>query len=127
MKQIETEVARIHAASAAQSIPAFSSPLATGDDHKTPMMQIPFARLDEVQEGSPAMLAGICNNDLLISLGGVDISTLNPMSVVPSEVGKYTNKAMEVVVLRDSVIHSLTLTPCSWSGRGLIGCHLTPL
>jgi 26S proteasome non-ATPase regulatory subunit 9 len=128
MKQIEAEVGRLHAASSAESIPALPVPSAS-DDHKEkpPAILIPFARLDEVQEGSPAMLAGICDNDLLISFGGVDISTPSPMSAIPQAVGKYTNKAMEVVVLRDTVTHYLSLTPSSWSGRGLIGCHLTPI
>jgi 26S proteasome non-ATPase regulatory subunit 9 len=128
MKQIETEITRLHAESSAVSIPALPPPSPSSEtENKPPSMLIPFAKLDEVQENSPAMLAGICNNDLLISFGGVDISTLNPMSVIPSEVGKHTNKPMDVVVLRGTVTHSLSLTPCTWSGRGLIGCHLTPL
>ena len=129
MKQIETETLRLHAESSVESIPALPPPSTSSADETKPppALLIPFAKLDEVQEASPAMQAGICNNDLLISFGGVDISTLNPMSVIPSEVSKYTNKPMVVVVLRGTVTHTLSLTPCSWSGRGLIGCHLTPL
>lgn len=129
MKEIEAETLRLHAESSVESIPALPPPnTSDAADTKTPpAIMIPFAKLDEVQESSPAMLAGICNDDLLISFGGVDISTLSPMSVIPSEVGKHTNKPMTVVVLRGTVTHSLSLTPCSWAGRGLIGCHLTPL
>lgn len=129
MKQIEAEVARMHAESTAESIPAIPPSNSDGDDDskKSSTMHIPFAKLDEVQQDSPAMLAGIKNDDLLISFGGVDISTLNPMNVIPSEVGKYTNKPMDIVVCRGSAIHSLILTPTLWSGRGLIGCRLTPL
>lgn len=130
MKQIEAETHRLHAESTAESIPApSSSSTTTTDDKKAPPMLIPFAKLDEVQDSSPAMLAGICNDDLLISFGTVDISTAkgNPMGAIPSEVTKNTNKVMEVVVLRGTTIHSLSLTPCPWTGRGLIGCHLTPL
>ena len=99
----------------------------SADDEKVRSMYIPFAKLDEVQDGSPAMTAGICDDDLLVSFGGVDISTANPLSLLPNEVRKYNEKPMDVVVLRGSVVHKLTLTPHAWSGRGLIGCHFTPL
>jgi 26S proteasome regulatory subunit N4 len=130
MKQIEAEVGRLHGESSAQSIPALPVPSSVSedsDDAKKPALLIPFAKLDEVQEGSPAMLAGVCNNDLLISFGSVDIGTLNSMNVIPSEVAKFKNKPMDIVVLRQTVTHSLVLTPSVWSGRGLIGCHLIPL
>eukprot|EP00603_Paraphysomonas_imperforata_P006441 CAMPEP_0114413472 /NCGR_PEP_ID=MMETSP0103-20121206/874_1 /TAXON_ID=37642 ORGANISM="Paraphysomonas imperforata, Strain PA2" /NCGR_SAMPLE_ID=MMETSP0103 /ASSEMBLY_ACC=CAM_ASM_000201 /LENGTH=192 /DNA_ID=CAMNT_0001581551 /DNA_START=30 /DNA_END=605 /DNA_ORIENTATION=+ len=115
MKKIEAEVTRLHSESSVESIPAIpAANSSTSDDKSSPVMRIPFAKLDEVQDGSPAMQAGICNNDLLISFGDIDISTLNPMSVIPNEVGKYTEKPMSIVVLRDTVVLSLTLTPSTW-------------
>lgn len=37
------------------------------------------------------------------------------------------NKEVEAQVLRRGSSLSLKLTPHSWGGRGLLGCHLRPL
>ena len=49
------------------------------------------------------------------------------MSEIPKVVGGSVNKPINVEVLRGVHVIELTLTPAVWGGRGLLGCHLTPL
>jgi 26S proteasome non-ATPase regulatory subunit 9 len=89
----------------------------------------PMAKLDEVLEGSPASMAGIMNGDLLIQFGAINKSNSsdNFFSAITKLVGESNGKIITVVIQRSNKQITLSLIPKTWSGRGLLGCHLTPL
>lgn len=91
---------------------------------------IAIAVIDEVFEGSPTQLAGIQNGDELIDFGGVSADSDKEgrgfLSMVAKVVSGSVGQPIHVTVRRDSQLIELTLTPQTWSGRGLLGCHLTP-
>eukprot|EP01036_Dinobryon_divergens_P033918 gene33918-43820_t len=91
---------------------------------------IAIAIIDEVFEGSPTQLAGIQNGDELIDFGGVsansDKEDRGYLSMVAKVVSGSVGQPIPVTVRRDSQLIQVTLTPQTWSGRGLLGCHLTP-
>jgi 26S proteasome regulatory subunit N4 len=96
---------------------------------------LPMAKLDEVLEKSPASEAGILENDILLRFGSVSSSTESFLSAVAQTVGKNVNTPINITVQRavkagdatKIVQLELVLTPKSWGGRGLLGCHLSPL
>jgi 26S proteasome non-ATPase regulatory subunit 9 len=51
------------------------------------------------------------------------------MAALAGLVGRSENRELQVVVQRAAEAHptTLTLVPCKWEGRGLLGCHLQPL
>ena len=111
----------------------------------------PMALIDEVLEDSPAQLSGLRVGDKLVCFGPVNtLSSPNPLSLVPEVVRDFhgsrspapappahTTAAapapvpaahIPVVVLRaQGELVRVQLVPRVWSGRGLLGCHLTPL
>ena len=87
-----------------------------------------FASFDEVLEGSPADEAGICEGDELVSFGPVCFETVDALNSIPAFVGLHVNKPIDIQVRRGApgLLLKLSLTPKSWGGRGLLGCHLKP-
>ena len=99
-----------------------------------------FAVIDEVAANSPAEAAGLRVGDQVVTFasitcpGGAQATALalrEIASVLPSLEGR----GVEIVIRRssegenelNSALLSLHLTPRQWGGRGLLGCHLTPL
>lgn len=124
MKQIELTMADLH-----QELP----PVPTVDAaSSTPVVRPvsapkPMAKLDEIFPGSPAATAGIQLNDLLIEFGTVTSNTEGFLKSIVDLVGKNVNQPIPMVVLRNSERVELSITPQPWGGRGLLGCHLTPM
>lgn len=87
----------------------------------------PMAVLDEVLPSSPAEEAGIRNGDLLLRFGDVTSQNGNPLPAIAKVVSASLSQAIEVEVRRGSSQMKLTLVPRTWGGRGLLGCHLSPL
>jgi 26S proteasome regulatory subunit N4 len=90
---------------------------------------VPIAKLDEILEGSPAAEAGIRDGDLLYFFGPVSSAQESPMSQIPVVVRDNVGKPIKLIVQRKEETDrvEITITPKSWSGRGLLGCHLSPL
>lgn len=99
----------------------------------------PFARVNSVAENSPASLAGLRADDLLLRFGTaqIDGSTHEDSDSVMAFVGQTVpqlaaqGSSVLVVVRRsDSLVEpntlELTLTPRPWARRGLLGCHIVP-
>ncbi|KAL4428566.1 hypothetical protein ABPG77_008878 [Micractinium sp. CCAP 211/92] len=80
--------------------------------------------IDELAEGSPAAAAGLQLYDQLCSFGGVTRQTPDTLQAVAALLRE--GQAMEAVVLRHGAPLVLSLTPRTWAGRGLLGCHLRP-
>jgi 26S proteasome non-ATPase regulatory subunit 9 len=108
---------------------------------------VPIARIDEVSPGSPAETDGIKLGDLVLSIGSLHLSsdstsnvssntpaTIDTRSVflqIPEIVKQSIGRPILLQVRRKeghSYVHvRLTLVPKTWSGRGVLGCHFTPL
>ncbi|KAJ7505303.1 hypothetical protein B0H11DRAFT_414905 [Mycena galericulata] len=88
----------------------------------------PFAKVDGVSPGSPAAEAGLQRDDLVVKFGSLaqhsfSSSSLNPLVEV---VMAHENRSIPLKVLRSGQPVFLSLTPKSWGGRGLLGCHIVP-
>lgn len=85
-----------------------------------------IAIIDEIGFGSPSEIAGLQNGDELISFGGIDIDTVDPISKIPPMVRENVEKIIPVVIKRKETLVNISLIPKLWRGNGLLGCHLTP-
>lgn len=95
----------------------------------------PYALIDQVFNGSPAAEAGVKEGDLLLRFGSVDKGNHENLQAVARVVHDSVGRPLRVLVRRKQAgggsggqeAVRLTLVPHSWSGRGLLGCHLAPL
>lgn len=87
----------------------------------------PFALIDQVFQQSPAAEAGVKEGDLLLKFGSVDHGNHDGFRAVVGVVNDSVGRAVRVLVRRKEGAVALMLTPHTWSGRGLLGCHLSPL
>jgi len=87
----------------------------------------PFALIDEVFTGSPAQEAGMHEGDLLLKFGTVDHSNHRNLVAIVDVVSNNIGQVIHVKIERDGAQTDLQLTPHSWGGRGLVGCHFQPL
>ncbi|GMH27284.1 hypothetical protein Nepgr_029127 [Nepenthes gracilis] len=83
---------------------------------------IPFAMVDEISEGSPAAEDGLQLGDQILKFGNVGPGD-NLLTRLASEVQTNRGCALPLVVIRQGTQMSLSLTPRTWTGRGLLGCH----
>ncbi|KAJ6559173.1 hypothetical protein DFH09DRAFT_521708 [Mycena vulgaris] len=88
----------------------------------------PFARVDGVSPGSPAAEAGLQRGDLVVKFGTLTQQSFSSSSLKPlvEVVAAHENRSIPLKVLRSEQIVFLSLTPKSWGGRGLLGCHIVP-
>jgi 26S proteasome non-ATPase regulatory subunit 9 len=90
----------------------------------TPLPEVtrrPFAKVESVGVDSPADIAGLKIGDEILIFGGED-SRLQGVKKYVEE-----DKMIQVTVRRGLNTLELNMTPKKWSGRGLLGCYLTPL
>ena len=86
----------------------------------------PFYLVDKIFSGSPAQDAGLKSGDLVIQFGSMVNENKSPQ-LLQEIVKSSINKPIPVTVKRNPEgILGLSLTPKKWSGRGLLGCHLSP-
>jgi S1-C subfamily serine protease len=93
----------------------------------------PFAIIDEVSPSSPASTAGIELNDLLLQFDTIDHTNHDNFSAIarllPTKEGKAINvKVRRCKTMEWGEVHEvldLELMPRKWSGRGLLGCHIS--
>ncbi|PFH35201.1 putative proteasome (prosome, macropain) 26S subunit, non-ATPase, 9 [Besnoitia besnoiti] len=116
---------------------------------------VPFAKIDELHEKSPASTAGFRLGDLVLQLGSVFIRNPNVTRTAdapgqPSvcvaeddargctsveevfrklrqEVESHKGENLCVTLLRNSDMVHLKLVPQTWEGMGLVGCRFTPV
>ena len=86
-----------------------------------------FAIIDEILTGSPSCDAGLLNGDELIAFGYVNYRTTDAINAVPTVVRENVNGCISVTIRRLGNIINLELYPKVWAGRGLLGCHLSPV
>jgi 26S proteasome regulatory subunit N4 len=89
---------------------------------------VPFARINVVALHSPAATAGLSEGDIVTRFGTVHHENHRQLAAIGELVPLVAEQkgALNIVVLRDHVIHELTLKPQPWDGRGLLGCHIVP-
>jgi len=100
---------------------------ASSENSPTPMdedaiVRIPFAVVDEIFDGSPAASDGLQQGDQILKFGSVDGGE-NLVSKLAREGQTNQGSAIPVIVMRRGVQVHLNVTPRTWSGRGLMGCH----
>lgn len=91
------------------------------------IISIPFAIIDEILPHSPAQVSGLVDGDELIQFDSIDGKIQNPLSFIPQIVSKNANHPINLKIRRNGVEMPITLIPQAWSGRGLLGCHLSPV
>jgi len=88
---------------------------------------IPFAVVDEVNEDGPAMHAGVAVGDKVLQCAHITGQTPNSLATMGSLVSESEDRVLDLVVLRGDNVVRLKLHPKKWSGRGFLGCHLSPI
>ncbi|XP_056166401.1 uncharacterized protein LOC115679552 isoform X1 [Syzygium oleosum] len=82
----------------------------------------PFAVVDEIADGSPAAEDGLQLGDQIVKFGNVE-SGDNLLQRLSSEAQASQGHALTLVAMRQGELINLTVTPRTWQGRGLLGCH----
>jgi len=142
MKEIEKGILAVHAQERANNPPSDTDTVSShGAKHRAIIdmdnidkdTRRPFAKVDEVSANSPASLAGLYVNDLILSFGSIKYPAA-AFKLVADLVRASENRTIQVDVKRQSQpsdgdawnVISLNLVPKIWSGKGLLGCHLLP-
>lgn len=92
-----------------------------------------IAKLDQILVSSPAWTAGIQEGDELLQFGAVSSATPDFLKRIAKLVGESLNQQVPLLLRRtnattkDPELVQLSITPASWGGRGLLGCHLSPV
>ncbi|KAF3974258.1 hypothetical protein ACB098_01G328400 [Castanea mollissima] len=86
------------------------------------MASIPFAMVDEIADASPAAEDGLQLGDQIVKFGNVEAGE-NLLQRLASEAQTNQGCAIPVVIMRQGAPINLTVTPRTWLGRGLLGCH----
>ena len=88
---------------------------------------LPLARVIRVKSGSPAKLAGMRNNDMLMSVGSVSATTekVEGQWPVDEKFRRFKDRNMSVGITRKGHARTLTLRPTTWAGQGLVGIDYT--
>ncbi|KAL2322195.1 hypothetical protein Fmac_026574 [Flemingia macrophylla] len=82
----------------------------------------PFAMVDEIADASPAVEDGFQLGDQILKFGNVEAGD-NLLQRLSSEAQSNLGGAVPVVIMRQGTVINLTITPRTWQGRGLLGCH----
>ncbi|KAM5548206.1 26S proteasome non-ATPase regulatory subunit 9 [Rosa sericea] len=85
-------------------------------------VSVPFALVDEIADASPAAEDGLQLGDQIVKFGNVENGD-NLLQKLASEAQTNQGCAVPVMVLRQGAQVNLMVTPRTWQGRGLLGCH----
>ena len=138
MKEIESLLGKLH--SNIPPLVSSSSSSSSGNGSRDEMSSAssssfttqalkPFAIIDEILEGSPAQLATLKDGDLLYEFGSVKYVTgVDAIQHLPDIVRPNLNNPIKLQISRppSTEIFEVEITPKSWGGRGVLGCHFTP-
>jgi 26S proteasome non-ATPase regulatory subunit 9 len=125
MKLIESKLHELHAA--ASQRPDSSSPMEIDGQDGADREHLTFARIDLVDDNSPASAAGLQVGDEIVQFGSVSNANFTGMQSIASIVQHSQGKSLPVLVRRNGLSVRLSVTPNTWSGRGLLGCHIVPI
>ncbi|XP_047540111.1 26S proteasome non-ATPase regulatory subunit 9-like [Vanessa atalanta] len=88
------------------------------------MDQASFATVGHVQEGSPADLGGLRQNDKFLQFGSINTSNFTDIRQLQNIVRRFIDQPLNVLVKRDREIINLTIVPQRWERPGLFGCQI---
>ncbi|XP_076645126.1 26S proteasome non-ATPase regulatory subunit 9 isoform X1 [Halictus rubicundus] len=121
MKKIEEGLHKVHSLSGNQ---AESSNGAALNDVEQPVQLKPFLIVNLVSPGSPAEIAGIQVNDLILKFGSIDHRNFGSLQDIGTLVQNSRYNKIAIKIKRGSNILTLSLTPRPWAGNGLLGCNV---
>jgi len=135
MKTLEQNLYQLHALTKTRTTAGTTSPSAQAIVHTTPppkgdpLLEVPaFCKVNSVMPGSPASESGLQAGDEVIKFGNVDHTNHNNLQAIKNVVLATVNSPLLIIVKRTgTTIVRLNLIPHTWSGPGLLGCHLLPL
>ncbi|OII78191.1 hypothetical protein cand_035200 [Cryptosporidium andersoni] len=133
MKKIETKLIELHSQSKI-NVPYTVKKQSCQDVGEL----IPFARVDDVKEASPAYESGLRVGDLILKFGSLYVkegSTEQQISTIfediPTKVVESLSKILHITVSRPKnssdlikEVINIEVTPKKWSGSGYLGCHI---
>ncbi|XVE97468.1 hypothetical protein REPUB_Repub03eG0022300 [Reevesia pubescens] len=83
---------------------------------------VPFALVDEIADASPAAEDGLQLGDQIVKFGNVKAGD-NLLQRLTSEAQVNQGHQIPVIIMRQGAVVNLNVTPRTWQGRGLLGCH----
>lgn len=129
MKKIEEKIAQVYATDSNPEKVSISVKKPTNEATDIINTSEPIAKLDQILNGSPASDAGIQDGDYLMQFGKINMSNADGMAfrLIAGAVNDSVNTEIIILVRRNGIIKELKLVPKTWDGRGLLGCHLSPM
>ncbi|XP_015584998.1 26S proteasome non-ATPase regulatory subunit 9 [Cephus cinctus] len=124
MKKIEEGLYEFHSYMRGQTDD--SIPAATSSLQETILLD-PFLRVNLVLPGSPAEIAGIQIEDLILEFGSIDAQNFKSLKDIADVVEHSRYKSVIVKIKRGINTTTLSLIPRPWSGKGLLGCNVVPV
>jgi 26S proteasome non-ATPase regulatory subunit 9 len=127
MKEIEAGLHAVHSQTRGDEIKPDLTRHTTQDVQDRSDSLKPFVRVDTVSPNSPAYHAGLLLGDLIVSFGSVTSDNYRDLQNIGAVVQHSVGKSISVRVRRERQTIRLSLTPSTWSGRGLLGCNIVPV
>ncbi|XP_012275608.1 26S proteasome non-ATPase regulatory subunit 9 [Orussus abietinus] len=123
MQKIEEGLHRVHELTRSEDGP---SPASTNTVQEAVLSE-PFLKVNLVSSGSPAELAGIRVDDLILEFGSIDSRNFRTLKDIGDLVEHSRYKTILLKIKRGYNTIVLSLIPRPWSGNGLLGCNVVPL
>ncbi|CAH3944339.1 unnamed protein product [Pieris brassicae] len=138
MKQIERGLTEVHSGYVGPVMQGASSRTApsyingTSNGHNTQFTNgddtsQSFATVGFVQEGSPADIAGLCENDEILQFGSINHNNFSDVTQLHQIVSHSVGQRIQLKVRRDQIVQSITVVPRPWAQPGLLGCQIRRL
>lgn len=86
-----------------------------------------FAVIDQVAAGSPAWEGGLRVGDKVVRFGEAHAQNHRRLAALADIVRGNVGRPIDVLVERRDEFVPLQLTPNTWSGNGVLGCHFSPV
>ncbi|KAK6635301.1 hypothetical protein RUM44_000552 [Polyplax serrata] len=121
MKKIEEGIHLLHSQSS-QTAPGSSICLKKDNE-----IYYPIAKVSFVEPDSPAYLAGLQEDDFILTYGTINYKNFKSLQDIGDLTQHSIGRKIQVTVRRFGVLERLTLVPNRWQGKGLLGCNILPV
>ncbi|KZC06696.1 26S proteasome non-ATPase regulatory subunit 9 [Dufourea novaeangliae] len=123
MNKIEEGLHKVHGLAGNEA----ESSDAAATNHIQDIQLEPFVRVNLVSPGSPAEIAGIQVDDLILEFGSINCQNFKSLKDIGTLVENSRYKKVGIRIKRGSNTLALTLIPHPWVGKGLLGCNVISL